>query len=337
MKISLNFLKLSSKIGSNHLLVQGAGGNTSIKNDKSMWIKASGSWLMDSVKKNIFVNVDDKKIREGINSFLEDPLKDVLIEKTPLRPSIETTLHALMPYKIVIHTHPVELLAWLVLEGGQEKLKNLIKHRVCAWASYIRPGLELAHSAKIALEKTPSDVLFLGNHGLVVGSEDCKSAENIMKDILDICKKKPRKKSLINESELRQIGEQLSMRFAKYSIIDSLAIDEISYKYCNEKNGILYPDQAVFLGSKMHCYDGPIDNQSINFFIKKENSLPFIIIKGKGVLVSRKVSNDVDEILRCHAEVLSRIDEDQKLRYLTNDEVSRLLNWESEKYRQTIK
>ena len=337
MQISPIFLKLSSELGSNHLLVQGAGGNTSIKYDKVMWIKASGAWLLDSVKKNIFVPVDVKKIRFGIKSFSEDPLKGVLIEKTPLRPSIETTLHALMPHRIVIHTHPVELLAWLVLEDAQNMLSDLLKLKSFAWVDYIRPGLELAHAARLAIEKNNTDVLFLGSHGLVVGGDDCKSTVNIMNDILNLCRKIPRKKSYLNETELNNIGEQFTMRPAKYSIIHSLAIDDISYKYCAQKNGILYPDQAVFLGSKMHCYSGAIDNKAIKLFFEKENSLPYIIIKGKGVLVSKNASNGVNEMLRCHAEVLSRIDDNQKLRYLTDDEVTRLLDWDAEKYRQTIK
>ena len=32
------FLKLSSKLGKDHMLVQGAGGNTSIKQNNKMWI-----------------------------------------------------------------------------------------------------------------------------------------------------------------------------------------------------------------------------------------------------------------------------------------------------------
>ena len=337
MQISPVFLKLSSKLGSNHLLVQGAGGNTSIKYNKVMWIKASGAWLLDSVNKNIFVPVDAEKIRVGISSFSENPLKGVLLEKASLRPSIETTLHALMPHRIVIHTHPVELLAWLVLEDGKKMLNDLLNFKSWAWVDYVRPGLELANAAQTALKKNTSNALFLGSHGLVVGGDDCKSAENLMHDILNLCIKIPRKQSYLNEGGLKDISKQLNMRFAKHQIIHSLAIDEISYKYCNQKNGILYPDQAVFLGSKMNCYNGPIDKQAITLFFEKENSLPYIIIKGKGVLVSKNVSNDVDEMLRCHAEVLLRIDKNQKLRYLTNDEVSRLLNWEAEKYRQTIK
>ena len=62
----------------------------------------------------------------------------------------------------------------------------------------------------------------------------------------------------------------------------------------------------------------------------------FIVIKNIGVLVSKKARNGIDEMLLCHAEVLSRINTDDKLNYLSESEVGRLLDWEPEKYRQSI-
>ena len=39
---------LSAKVGANPLLVQAAGGNTSLKENGVLWIKASGTWLMNA-------------------------------------------------------------------------------------------------------------------------------------------------------------------------------------------------------------------------------------------------------------------------------------------------
>ena len=41
-------------------------------------------------------------------------------------------------------------------------------------------------------------------------------------------------------------------------------------------------------------------------------------------------------MLRCHSEVLMRIGDNEKLNYLTEHEVARLLDWEPEKYRQKL-
>ena len=53
-------------IGSNPLLVQGAGGNISWKEGDVLWVKASGMWLIDATKENIFVPVDLKYIKQEV-------------------------------------------------------------------------------------------------------------------------------------------------------------------------------------------------------------------------------------------------------------------------------
>ena len=53
------FKEVSYKLGKNPSLVQAAGGNTSIKSDESMLIKASGTWLINSLNKDIFVGFSD--------------------------------------------------------------------------------------------------------------------------------------------------------------------------------------------------------------------------------------------------------------------------------------
>lgn len=60
--------KLSAKIGKDLTLIQGGGGNTSIKEKNRMWVKASGKWLSDAEKENIFVSVDDAAIRKAVDA-----------------------------------------------------------------------------------------------------------------------------------------------------------------------------------------------------------------------------------------------------------------------------
>jgi len=332
--IDNNFIDLSRKIGSNSLLVQGAGGNTSYKEDGVLWIKASGKWLSNANKDNIFVSVIQKKIKNNIASRISDPLKGAMVDDTDLRPSIETTLHALMPHKIVIHTHPVELLSWISKKNAKKQLTRVLSGVSWAWVPYTRPGVDLAYAVQKIIKKGVVDVLVLGNHGLVVGGEDCIKASALMDRVLSYCKTVPRAMHLNNE--VGQLSRFDGMRLPKYDVIHSLALDSVSYNYCSKKNGLLYPDQAVFLGSSMLCYDELDGVASLSRFLNKKDDLPFVIIRGKGVLVANDSGEDVDEMLQCHAEVLMRIGPNESLRYLTECEVSELLDWEPEKYRKLI-
>ena len=54
------------------------------------------------------------------------------------------------------------------------------------------------------------------------------------------------------------------------------------------------------------------------------------------MLIANDAKMDVDEMLLCHSEVLLRIDSGKKLQYLTEKDVDRLLDWEPEKYRQSL-
>ena len=62
------FLQFSHRLGNDPLQVQGAGGNTSIKNENYMWVKASGKELSDSISDNIFVPVNINLIRDSVST-----------------------------------------------------------------------------------------------------------------------------------------------------------------------------------------------------------------------------------------------------------------------------
>ena len=99
------FVALSARLGADPLLVQAAGGNTSIKRDGALWIKASGKELRAAQADTIFVPVDLAGVRAGIARDEADPTAGRVQGDTALRPSIETTLHALLPQRVVLHLH----------------------------------------------------------------------------------------------------------------------------------------------------------------------------------------------------------------------------------------
>jgi rhamnose utilization protein RhaD (predicted bifunctional aldolase and dehydrogenase) len=58
--------ELSAALGADPLRTQGAGGNTSIKQDGVMWIKASGTWLADALAQDIMTPVRLDPLRKAI-------------------------------------------------------------------------------------------------------------------------------------------------------------------------------------------------------------------------------------------------------------------------------
>ena len=60
---------LSAKLGSNPLLTQGAGGNTSVKVGDALLIKASGKRLSQALSENIFVEMDNRALVSAVRAF----------------------------------------------------------------------------------------------------------------------------------------------------------------------------------------------------------------------------------------------------------------------------
>src|SRR5271168_2059028 len=116
---------LSAKLGRDPLLVQAASGNTSIKINGTLWIKASGKWLADADQEEIFVPVNMATMSAGgVN----------------LTPSIETAMHAVLPHRVVIHVHSVNAISWAVQENGAARLAERLAGLSWAWIPYVASG-----------------------------------------------------------------------------------------------------------------------------------------------------------------------------------------------------
>ena len=97
MKIPISLIKITEEIGNNMNLVQGPGGNISYKKNDSLYIKASGTKMSEVRFKNIFVKVNINEIISEIENQSYDPIENNWEDDQFLKPSIETSLHALMP------------------------------------------------------------------------------------------------------------------------------------------------------------------------------------------------------------------------------------------------
>jgi rhamnose utilization protein RhaD (predicted bifunctional aldolase and dehydrogenase) len=96
--------ELSARIGGDPLLTQASTGNSSIKLEGVLWIKASGKWMADAVHEDIFIPLDLAEVRKCLKQR-GDPAE------LNARASIETAMHAVMPHRVVLHIHSVDAIA----------------------------------------------------------------------------------------------------------------------------------------------------------------------------------------------------------------------------------
>ena len=321
---NIELKELSREIGNDIDLIQGAGGNTSVKVDGVLWVKASGCWLSDAIEHNIFVPVDNAKVLRSIKTGDVSNIsikKEQYLGDLSLRPSIETALHALMPHKFVLHVHAINTLSIAVLSNGKEYTERLLKDINWTWVPYVMPGIKLAKAVQCAMREDP-DVIVLANHGLVVGAETAQQALSLLAFVEDRMKRKVRKTIEVDNERLLSAISKSKYRMPKHETVHAIARDDIALGVV--ETGVLYPDHVVFLGA------GPMEVLSIDEFedgLKKSlftNNNSVIIVRDFGVVVSCDFSDNAESMLYCLASVLLRIQPKEKLCYLTHEDERKL-------------
>ncbi len=181
---------MSRLIGADSSLVVWGGGNTSIKVTErdfrgrdvpAMWIKGSGSDMKSMLRRQFpRLNLDDILPlfeRDGMSD--EDMvayLEHTLMDPGSPRPSIETLLHAFLPFMCVAHSHADAVVALTNNEGADSTLKRVYGDEI-AIVDYFRPGFHLSKLVGLAVKEAPTvNGVVLVNHGLFTWGDDTKSA-----------------------------------------------------------------------------------------------------------------------------------------------------------------
>jgi len=175
----------SNLLGQDRSIVNHGGGNTSSKGTALdhrgrpvdvMWIKGSGSDL-ETVTRSGFTPLRLEDVRATLaRAEMSDEemvayLSRCSLEPGAPRPSIETMLHAFLPFPHIDHTHPEAAIAMCCGVRGQELMRECFGDELI-WVPYVRPGFALAKLASAALEKNPdASGMLLAKHGLVTWGE----------------------------------------------------------------------------------------------------------------------------------------------------------------------
>ncbi len=330
---------LSARVGADPRLVQGPGGNTSLKADGLLWIKASGTWLMHAARDEMFVPVSIAPLLEAVaDGAPEAETAQVFVPEgmnpAGLRPSIETTVHALMPQRIVVHVHCVETIASAVEVGCEERLAGKLAGLDWVFIPYRRPGLPLAR--EIAARRRPeTDVLVLGNHGLVVAADTVEAATALLAEVSRRLARPARPLPPGDPAALARLAGA-NWRPAADPAAHAAATDPASLAIA--ARGSLYPDHVIFLGPEAPVAGDGEDADAVTARLEAAGiePPPWILVPGLGVLVRRDASSGAEPMARCLADVAARIPAGADLNWLTDTDVAALTDWDAEKYRQAL-
>lgn len=326
--------QVSARVGSDINLVQGAGGNTSIKRDDVLWVKASGAWLAEAETRDIFVPVDLPGALRALGQGIEKmPVAD---PEAKLRPSIETSLHALLPHRVVLHLHAVNTIAWASCVDVEREIARRLQGLVWARVPYRRPGLPLSRAVAEVTARHKPDVLILGNHGLLVGAEDCAGAEALAREVERRLHLPARPAPHGDRAALEAICRGTDYRPAPDEVCHRLATDPASLAIVTA--GSLYPDHVVFLGPAMRAL---AKGERISDVIAANQAADLpppvaLLAPGAGAIVRSDIQPGAEAMLICLALVAERLPADARISYLPEEEERTLLDWDAETYRKAL-
>ena len=331
-----DFLDLSAEIGNNFTLIQGAGGNTSYKEGNYLYVKASGFKLKNSLKENIFVSVNLKIIFDNLRNKKENPLDGSWNEINNIKPSIETTMHAILPQKYIVHIHCLNALSWLVQNDYKKEFSNIFKGYKYCIIKYAKPGLSITREIDKIKRKFIPDIIFLSNHGVVIGANKIDEARNLIYFVSNALKH-----SKVCNHHIKRIS--LNNEFPKINNFRPIKYEkahELAYHHENVKillSGSLFPDQVVYLGPNPFLKINENEFEFSNLNLCKINNYPrIIIIPNLGILVSNNISHSAEEIVYALTIIVSNIPRKSKINFLNKKNVNELVNWDLEIYRLNL-
>jgi rhamnulose-1-phosphate aldolase/alcohol dehydrogenase len=185
----------SNRIGDDPSLVVYGGGNTSAKGliidhlgreQRVMWVKGSGADMRGSVDSDYpALRLDELLALRDRGAMSDEEMTDLvtraLLDPGARRPSIETLLHAFLPFTHIDHVHADAICALTNHANGHQITREALGDGF-AYVDWIRPGFELS---SIVGDLAHYEGVVLAHHGLVTWAEDSDACYQRTIEVVD--------------------------------------------------------------------------------------------------------------------------------------------------------
>lgn len=190
----------SRLLGAEPDLVLHGGGNTSVKvteanifgeTEQRIYVKGSG-WDLKTIEQAGFAGLELNSVERLVqleslsDSQMVQQLKAAMVNPQAPSPSVETILHAIMPFKYVDHTHADAVVAVSNTPGGAERLQQIYGDSVLI-LPYVMPGFILSkqiHQATKNKDWSEIRAIILMHHGVFTFANDAKQSYDCMIEVV---------------------------------------------------------------------------------------------------------------------------------------------------------
>jgi len=362
-----DLVEVSRFYGANNEYVIAGGGNTSFKNNDYLWIKASGVYLAN-IDQDGFVCLSRDKLKiiydkkystnpQKREAEVKNDLNSAIVSGSGKRPSVESSLHDIINYPFVVHTHPTLVNAVLCSKNARSLSVKLFGDNIL-FIEYVDPGYilfrkisdELVHYRK--LKGYDPKIILIENHGIFVSADSIGEIKNIYSNIENIILHEITSDLPANichpfETKVEKIAVKI-INNSKTFCADTVSSDLISEFVRNKKSfseieKAFTPDHIVYCKSRYLFIDDSDEENTmreITEFNKKYGYYPKIIaIKNKGLLIIEENENALHVVIKLILNMMkisfyARSFSGSKP--LSERHIAFIESWEAENYRKQM-
>jgi rhamnose utilization protein RhaD (predicted bifunctional aldolase and dehydrogenase)/NAD(P)-dependent dehydrogenase (short-subunit alcohol dehydrogenase family) len=368
-------IEISQRYGKNKDFVIAGGGNTSFKDEKFIWVKASGTTLA-SITEDGFAVLDREKLKQistrqysNASDERESQIKGDLFRASVypernLRPSVETSMHEIINYSFVVHTHPTLVNALMCCPDAEGQTRKLFGDEVL-YVPYTDPGYILFKQVERDLKayrekyKREPNIIFLQNHGIFVAADTTEEIAALYdKTIATISAKikaSVEVKALPIDEKINSIVPAIRLILTdeepKVVITRNNTLVANFYKNADGFKKISLPfspdiivyckARAVFIENTANAADAVTEaKQKIEAYKKAYGYAPKIVVLKDLAILSIEDNYQSAEIVMDVFEDLMKIsfltENFGGQKFMNEREISFIDNWEVENYRRAI-
>ena len=354
---------LSRRYGSDPAWVLAGGGNTSYKNESTLWVKASGSSL-GTIGVEGFCAIDrarldaiwDRKYPDNADEREAAALADLMGSRAQgetKRPSVETLMHGFFPQAFVVHTHPSLVNGLTCGRGGEQAFGELFGDEAI-WVPLVDPGYILAKTVRQAFEafrarqgRSPA-LMFMQNHGLLVAGETPEEIDSISSSVVArlasrVSRRPDRRSEAVDAASLAEMMRSIASLAGPGAFVAHRADADI-LAFARDAAGFaplasaFSPDHIVYAGHEFALAEGAEDvaRSWSDYFVRNGGPPRIVLARGLGAVSVERTQAAAASALALFLDacaVAVYAESFGGALHMPPKMVQFILNWEVERYR----
>lgn len=328
--------------------VKGGGGNTSVKNGTTLWVKPSGTTL-GGLNEGNFVQMNREKINElyAVETPRDAAAREELVknrmaaavENDAGRPSVEAPLHNVFDAKFVVHTHPAAVNGLTCGREGESACRRLFPDAL--WVEYIDPGYTLCMEVRQRMNDycerngRQPELLVLKNHGIFIAGETAEQIRTLYARVMGLLEESYRAANIPMTLEVAESPESPETVEQIQSIFAEDAVGVSSSGYFPVAPGPITPDHLVY--ARAFPFTGELTEQAAATYRRERGYAPKVVVAGErvyGMGTSKKNADLALELAQDGALVVQLTEAFGGIEFMSDAAREFIENWEVESYRQ---